>query len=294
MKPAHPLLGGVVAVLGAIAYGINIPAARVAGMGGVNGSNLAMQRSMVLVLILAIVIGSTRRSFRIHAGETRRIIAMGFFAGITGVCYLSSLTFVPVAIAVTVFYTFPLLLILAAPFTGGGRITPWRIAAFAIAFTGIMLCVGPTFEGLDWRGLALGAGASLSCAVLFTITASVKQDRLTLMFWMQVFALPVLMAGVGTTGLSGLASIGNVWLAILVSAVAFYIGFTGQLVAGGLLKPATLGLFFLIEPVVAIATAAAVLDETMLPVQYGGIALVIGGLALDVWKRSESGTISTA
>jgi drug/metabolite transporter (DMT)-like permease len=283
-----PLIGGAVALLGGISYGIGIPAARIAGMGGVNGSNLTMQRSAILVTVLALIIFALGRSFKLKAGEEKLIVAMGIMAGVTGVCYLSSLNFVPVAISVACFYTFPLLLILAAPFTGGGRITPWRIAAFLIAFSGIILCVGPTLENLDWRGLALAFTASVCCATMFVLTAKVTQDRLTLMFWVQLFALPIMVPIAFATGVSTFASISSVWIAVAVSAIGFYAGFTCQIASGAMLKPATAGLLFLIEPVVAISAAALVLNETLLPLQYLGVGLVIGGLSLDVWKQNQT------
>ena len=162
----RPLFGGALIIIGAIAYGMNIPAARVAGLGGVNGSNLAAQRSFLFVVLLAAVIIVLGKSFRIQFGESRRIILLGLCAGLVAIGYLSSLTYVPVAMAVTVFYTFPLILLLAAPFTGGGRITGWRMLAFAIAFAGIVIAVGPSLEGLDGRGLALAFFAAFASAAM--------------------------------------------------------------------------------------------------------------------------------
>ena len=192
----------------------------------------------------------------------------------------------------TIFYTFPLLLILAAPFTGGGRLSPTRIKVFMTAFAGIALCVGPSFEQLDWRGLALAFAAAVSCAMLFILTASIKQDRLTLIFWIQLLALPLIIPVAWMTGFSSLSAINGVWIAIMISAVGFYIGFACQVVAGGMLRPATLGLIFLIEPVAAILVAVVYLGETMLTIQYIGIGLVLGGLALDVWRHRKEGPIS--
>jgi drug/metabolite transporter (DMT)-like permease len=282
----------MIAFTGAIAYGINIPAARVAGLGGVNGSNLAMQRGLVLVVILAAFILISGRSFRLRQGEEGRILAAGICGGATAVGYLSALNFVPVGIAVTIFYTFPLLLILMAPFTGGGRISPSRLTGFIAAFAGIALCVGPSIEQLDWRGLALAFAAACSCALLFILTASIKQDRLTLIFWIQLFALPLIIPVAWLTGFSSVMEINGVWIAIAVSAIGFYIGFACQVIAGGKLHPATLGLIFLIEPVAAILVATVYPGETMVPLQYIGIALVLGGLAFDVWRQRKAEPIS--
>lgn len=287
-SPPRALFGGALIVIGAIAYGINIPAARVAGLGGVNGSNLAAQRSLLFVLALAFCILLTGRSFRIAHGETRRIILLGIVSGVLAVGYLSSLSFVPVAMAVTVFYTFPLMLILAAPFTGGGRITGWRMLAFAIAFAGILLAVGPSLDGLDWRGLALAFVAAFASAAMFTITATLKQDRITLLFWAQAIACIILVPAAWLTGLPTAGQFGAVWAAVALSALGFYIGFSCQFAAAPHLSAATIGLLFLIEPIVAILAAAIVLGETLAPVQIAGVALVVLGLALDIWKQRST------
>jgi drug/metabolite transporter (DMT)-like permease len=291
----HPLFGSVIAVIGAIAYGFNIPAARVAALGGVTGSNLGMQRGTVMIIAILLFILISGHSLRILKGEGRKIIAAGFCAGVTAVCYLSCLSFIPVGIAVTIFYMFPLILILHSPLTGGGSLSNQKLIAFIVAFAGIVLCVGPTFEQMDWRGLALAAVAAFSCALLFLLTSTIKQDRLSLIFWIQLLSLPLLIPVAWATGFSSTTDILNVWPAIVISAVGFYIGFACQVIASEKVKPATLGLIFLIEPVIAILTAALFLSERMLAIQYFGICLVLAGLAYDmgrdIWRQRESSPI---
>ncbi len=289
-----PLLGGAAALVGAVAYGINIPTARMAGQAGVSGAGQAMIRGMVFIAILALILVVLRKSFRIEGGEGRRIALMGLLSGATGACYLSAVTFVPVAIAVSIFYTFPLILILAAPFTGSGRIAPARLAAFAIAFAGIVICVGPGLAGIDWRGVALAAAASLACAGLFEVTARVKQDQVRLVFWVVVFGQAFLVPAALVAGAPSQEALAAAALPIMVSALGYYVGFSGQIVAGRALAPATVGLLFLLEPVVAILAAQWLLGETLTPVQAGGIALVIAGLSLDVWTQRRAAATSAA
>ncbi|MGL5114261.1 MAG: DMT family transporter [Beijerinckiaceae bacterium] len=282
------LLGGAAALLGALAYGVNIPAARVAAQGGVNGANIAMQRSAVLILVLALIIWVLRKGFAIRDGQERKVAAMGLLAGTTGACYLSSLGYVPVATAVAVFYTFPLLLILAGPFTGKGPITAPRMAAFAVAFAGILICVGPGLDGVDWRGIALAMTASVSCAALFHLTSTVDENPVKLMFWTQVFAQVAIVPAALLSGISAPAAVSANLLPIIISALGFYIGFACQIFAGRLLAPATVGLLFLLEPVVAILSASAFLGESLRPLQYLGMAMVVGGLAFDVLAQRRA------
>jgi drug/metabolite transporter (DMT)-like permease len=293
-RPLGPLLGGAAALMGAVAYGINIPTARMAGQAGVSGAGQAMIRGLVFIAILALLLTLLRRSFRIDGGEGPRIALMGVLSGATGACYLSAITFVPVAIGVSIFYTFPLILILVGPFTGSGRITPARIAAFAIAFVGILVCVGPSLSGLDWRGLALALAASLACAGLFEVTARVKQDQVRLLFWVMVFAQVFIIPAALVAGPPSGAALAAAAAPIIASAIGFYLGFAGQVVAGRALAPATVGLLFLLEPVVAILSAQWLLGETLSPVQAGGIALVIAGLSLDVWTQAQARATSPA
>ncbi len=293
-RPSGPLLGGTAALIGAIAYGVNIPTARMAGQAGFSGAGQAMLRGLVFALILAVILTALGRSFRIEGGEGRRIALMGLLSGMTGACYLSSVTLIPVATAVTVFYTFPLVLILAAPFTGGGRITVPRMTAFAIAFVGIVICVGPSLSGLDWRGLALAMGASLACAALFEVTATVRQDRVRLLFWVQLYAMVFVVPAAFVSGLPTGATLAAAALPVLVSALGYYIGFAGQVIAGKALAPATVGLLFLLEPVVAVLAAQWLLNEVLTPLQTVGIALVITGLSLDVWTQSRAAGTSAA
>jgi drug/metabolite transporter (DMT)-like permease len=280
----HPLFGSAVAVTGAFAYGFNIPAARVASLGGVTGSNLGFQRGIVLVAVLLIFFIITGRSFRMQQGEAGKITLAGLCAGLTAVGLLSSLSFIPVSIAVAIFYMFPLILILLTPMMGGEKLSSQKLITFVIAFAGILLCIGPTFEQMDWRGIALATLAAFSCAFLIQIASTIKQDRVSLIFWLQLFCLPLLLPVAWATGLPSLPVIENVWLAIAISSIGFYIGFVCQVFVADKVHPATLGLIFLIEPVIALLVAALFLGERMLPLQYLGIALVFAGIAYDLTR----------
>jgi drug/metabolite transporter (DMT)-like permease len=292
-EASRPLLGGAAALVGAIAYGVNIPTARMAGQAGFSGAGQAMLRGLVFAAILALILIALRRSFRIADGEEKRIVLMGLLSGATGACYLSSVTLIPVATAVTIFYTFPLILILASPFAGG-KITLGRLAAFGIAFAGIVICVGPGLGGLDWRGLALALLASFACAGLFLVTATLTQDRVRLLFWVQIFAMIFVVPAALIGGMPTGPVLAAAALPVMISALGYYIGFAGQVIAGKMLAPATIGLLFLLEPVVAILAAQALLNEVLTPLQAAGIALVLAGLALDVWTQSRAAATSPA
>jgi drug/metabolite transporter (DMT)-like permease len=277
------------ATLGAIAYGINIPAARAAGIAGLSGPNLIAIRGVALLVILLVIARLAVMSLAVPSGARGKLLALGVSAAGTALCYLSSINFVPVAVAVTLFYTFPLWLILMAPFFGGGSIAGRQIVVFVLAFAGILMCVGPGFGALDWRGVAFALFASLMCAVLFQLMPLVKAERFAIVFWSQ---LTVTAVAIPWTLLAELPSIEVLVAAavpVAISSVGFYAGFAMQIFAATLISPATAGLIFLFEPVIAILLAALVLGESLRPVQIAGIALVIGVLATDLWMKERQG-----
>jgi drug/metabolite transporter (DMT)-like permease len=270
------------ALLGAIAYGANIPAARVAGQLGVDGATQMALRNVVLVggiLLVTLLLG---RSLAVSAQNRPRLIAMGLAAGCTAMGYLSALSFVPVAVAVTLFYLFPLWLILAEPIVFRRRLAPRRLAAFAVAFLGIVLCVGPALGALDWRGVALAVVAGFGSAAMFLLQSGLREDRVAIIAWTQTIALLVAIPVVAVIGLAPLASIEAAALPVAFSAIGFYLGFLLQVVAVSLIAPALAGLLFLVEPIVAILIAALVLGEALSVTQIAGITLVLGALATDL------------
>jgi drug/metabolite transporter (DMT)-like permease len=281
MNPAR--LGIVAAVVGAVAYGINIPAARLAGIYGVSGPNLIAIRCLLLVAVLALLMPLFRVPLHVAHGQRRRMLALGLLCAGTALCYLTALNFVPVAVAVTLFYTFPLWLILAAPLAGTGRLTARKIGVFGAAFAGILMCVGPAFGGLDWRGIAFALAASVFCAGIFQLTPQVKAERMTVIFWSQLAVLCVSIPWVMVTGVATPSALSAAAFLVAASSIGFYIGFGLQVVSTRLIPPATAGLIFLIEPIVAISVAAVALGETLAALQWAGIALVLGVLAADLW-----------
>jgi drug/metabolite transporter (DMT)-like permease len=280
-------LGIAAALVGALAYGINIPAARAAGQMGVAGPALIAVRGIVLIAALALFARLAGWSLAVPQGARARLFLFGCTGAATALCYLSSLGFVPVAVAVTLFYTFPLWLILIAPLAGTGALTAGRLAVFAIAFAGILMCVGPNFGALDWRGIAFALAASIACAALFQLTPTVRAGRFPLVFWSQAVVTAVAVPWTLLSGAPSAATLGAAALPIAISALGFYAGFALQIIAAMRVAPATVGLIFLIEPVVAIALAALVLGETLTPLQMAGIATVIGVLAVDLGVRQR-------
>ncbi len=276
--------GFILALASAASFGTNIVSAQIAGQVGLSGPLLVFYR---VLLMLALVGGAAllwRGSLILRRGERQPVLLFGVMTALVGIAYLSSVAFVPVSVAAVVFYTFPVLIVLAEPVLTPARFRADRLVVAIAAFLGIALVVGPDLHGLDPRGLALAMLASVSAAAQFFAAARCAQTpTLPKLFWSHVVILPVTALVLLATG--GFLPPQTFLLAPVAVAITYggyVIGFLFQILALARIAPGPAGLAFCAEPVFAVIIAAAVLAERLGPLQYAGCALVIAAIAANV------------
>lgn len=237
--------------------------------------------------MLALVGGAAlvwRGSVKLISGERAPVLRFGVATALVGIAYLSSVAFIPISVAVVVFYTYPVLIVLAEPFVTRTSFRADRLMLALIAFIGVAIVVGPDLHGLDPRGLALALLASLSAVAQFFAAAHCARiPTLPKLFWSHVVILPVALVIMLITG--GFHSPEAFLLApgaVIVTYGGYIAGFLFQILALARIAPGPAGLAFCAEPVVAVALAAIVLGERLGPLQYAGGALVIAVLIANV------------
>lgn len=278
-------LGLLAALLAAGAYGFNAPFAAVAAKVGVSGPDLVLWRVFAMLAVVAALAVALRRRLSLPRPVRPGVLLVSLATATLTLAYISAVAFVPVGVAVIVFYTFPLMILIASPFLDGERPDAARLAVFALAFAGLLVAIGPGFGGLDPRGLGLAVLAAIATAVQIFAASRVapRTDPIALVWWVHVGVLPVALAvailigGPVSPSLMALAPV-----AVFANVVGYIVGFLLQMRAVSLGKPAAIGLAFTLEPVVAVATAAVVLGETLVVTQYAGGALVLAALVASV------------
>jgi drug/metabolite transporter (DMT)-like permease len=276
---------GLLLALGSAAcYGFNIVFARISALEGVNGPTLIAYRVLMLLVLAAGTAWAMAGTLRVPADERRPLLVMALSGASVGVSYLSSVAFIPVTVAAVIFYTFPVLIVLATPFVDGRRVRLPQLGIAALAFVGVVLVVGTAFSGLDPRGLILATVASVSAVVqFFAGTRCRRAGTLAKVFWLQLIGFPVAVTTAALTGgLGSPAQLAQAPLAVAMTITGFLIGFVLQIMALARITASAAGLAFCLEPVVAALTAALVLGERMEPVQYFGGALVIAAIVGNV------------
>jgi drug/metabolite transporter (DMT)-like permease len=283
-------LGLAFAVLSAVSYGANIVGARIVAEFGMTGAIVVAWRTLLMLGGLAVLAGMMRAPLAIMPRLRRPLVLLGATSAVIGTAYLSSVAFLPISVAVVIFYTFPILVVLAEPFVTGGRFGLSRLALAGVAFAGVALVVGPDAGQLDWRGVALAGLASLGAAVqFFAARRCADVPAIAKLFWVNLIVAPVVLAIVQLTGgFAPISAIGHAPFAFIVAVGGFFIGIVLQFAALSRASASATALAFCLEPVAAAGFAALVLGERMGGMQYLGVALVLGAVAANVMRETRS------
>lgn len=277
-------IGLMLALGGASAYGINIIFARMAADAGISGVSVVFYRVLLMLLVVASIVLVARRSLIVPPGERIMVLILGLASTGVGVAYISSIAFIPVTVAVVIFYTYPILIVLLSPLVDGGGRRPELLLIALVAFTGVACVVGPAFGELDWRGIALAGAASASATLqFFTATRTRRTETVTKVFWINVLVVPASAAiGLGFGALAGPAALAAAPAVMSFVVVTFMIAMLLQLAALARAPAVVIGLAFCAEPLVASLASALVLGERLGAVQILGGGLVIGAIAANV------------
>jgi drug/metabolite transporter (DMT)-like permease len=268
---------GAMAVFGKLAY----------GEGATVGTLLAVRFSLAAVVFWAIVLAGAAARRELRALSRHDLaIAVGLGAGgyaLQAGCYFAALTRIDASLLSLMLYTYPALVAAAAVALGRERIDGRRVAALALASSGLVCVVAGAGTGaIDPAGAALG----LLAACVYTTYILVGEGVAGRMRPMVLSAIVCTGAAVSLT--AGGTLLGEVrpgaltlagwgWLACLggVSTVAAISLFFAGLRRVG---PTAASILSTVEPVVTVVLAAAVFGELLSPVQLAGGALVIAAV----------------
>lgn len=279
-------LGALLMVAAMTALGLFPTGARFAYAGGSTPETVAVARHLfTLLFVLALLPADDADPSRGLALPWRMIpatLGLGSLLALYSWAYIAAIAYIPVSLAVLLLYTFPVQVVVMTAALGMERVSPSRLAAFAVAFVGVALAVGVNAEVPDPRGVALGLLAAFGLAlitVLLARMAGMPARRAAIANLTLVAAATtagVVVAGPGFA----LPATALAWSGLVFAGAAAGFGVTLFFIALPLLGPVRAALLSNLEPVVATLSAIAVLDERPGAAQFAGIALVFGAIVL--------------
>ena len=289
---------GIACALGAAAfYGLVPNFARAAYENGIPPIESTLFRTFVIALAFAVIAVAQNERLVVPRGAVPSFIGQSVATLFVSVAYLGSVQFIPVGLAVIIFFLFPVLIMLLAPVVEGRNPGILRMVIAVVAFCGLAVAVGPSFDSLDIRGILLaGLGAAGAALQFFSgraisrymapaafgslVHLSILPPILLIALYVGEGHLRFFPGGPATgQGLLFLAGVGGVYV------VAYMVHMLSLRFA----PASTVAPFFNLEPVVTTAIAALILGERLQINQYAGGGLVLAALVasslLGRWKK---------
>ena len=278
---------GIACALGAAGlYGMVPNFVRAAYVNGIPPIESTLFRTFVIAVVFAIVATAQGVRLTLPKGALPSFAAQSLATFFVSVAYLGSVQFIPVGLAVIIFFLFPVLIMLLAPVVEGRNPGLLRIGVAILAFCGLGIAVGPSFEDLDIRGILLAGLAAAGATLQFFSGRSISRYMTPAAFGSLVHLVilpPILLitlyAGSGTIRLFPGGTATTLGLLFMCGVGAVYvIAYMIHMLSLRFAPASTVAPFFNLEPVVTTAIAAAILGERLQNNQYMGGGLVLAAL----------------
>jgi len=190
-----------------------------------------------------------------------------------------------VALVMVIFYTYPVLTAVGSVALGRERMTPLRVAALACSGLGLVLVLGGQIgpgAHATFAGVALAAIAALGHATYLIVIRGGFDRVPAAQATSLVLAGGLVISGTAALLLNGAAIAGSWALSPVAWATVLFAGTFGAAfpkvwVMSGvrLIGSTRAAVVMLMEPVVAVVVAAAMLGQTLTPTELlGGIAIL--------------------
>ncbi len=210
------------------------------------------------------------------------VFVIGFCIAGMSLGYLSSVKYIPVSLSVLLFFTFPFWVLILNYFIDGTVVSRLNFLSFVLAFFGLAICLGPSWEVLDWRGIALVLGGALcSAGMIFGASKATKLVSMTdLVFLSNTVGVIFVGLILYLTDSFSLSQTIDGWSGIAVICILFIIGQLSLFAATKSIGSTQTSLILNIEPLVSIGAAILLLGENLVFSQYLGVVAILLALIL--------------
>lgn len=286
MANSNKLLWVLMSLSASIIFSLIAPFAIYAEGEGLTPPFAVLYRYVIIVVISTpLILIFARKYFKFSRKQFLLLILQSCATTILNLSYMASFTFIPLSLAVIIFFTAPIITLMVVPFVFGGRLSPIKVAIFFIAFLGLVMVVGPQFNNLNPIGITLAFIAAITSVVqLLCMVKLVREiNPVALLYSVHLIAMVLTF-----TIMSSLVLSGNIAppVAFNVNMAMFFAGIVGCYVMGYAiftlvarnLEPATISFVSNIEPIVTIGLAIYLFNETLSSVQAIGAVVVISAL----------------
>ncbi|WP_394168724.1 EamA family transporter [Saccharospirillum alexandrii] len=292
-QPLSRPLAITILLSAACLFAANHVAARVAFDDGTGVLLAILTRGSIAFLMMVSLVIAQRHRLVIPAGKRRWQLILGVMIAGQSLCLYSAVARIPVAVALLLVNTWPILYALLTWALGGRRPSVRFTAIMVVILIGLIMVLDlgtwlsdPTAMGPDWlSGVVLAETAALFFAVAIWVT----ENRLSRLpgAVRSVFTMMAVLALMAVGGLLGILPGGldlpqsqSGWVALVSLAALYGTASTVLFVLVPRLNMSRNAPVMNLEPVASLLFGFVVLGQVLAPVQLVGGAVVLGGI---VW-----------
>ncbi len=276
------------AILAAALYAFVPNLARLAFDRGIPAMEIVTCRTIAAMLLMGSWALLAKQRFAIPP-EARWSFIVQCLATLTiSVSYLASLQFIPVSLAVIIFFTAPIIVLVLSPLLEGRQMN-WRNCLLALtAFAGLAMALGPSFQQLDPLGLGLAGVAALGYAAQFfsgrRLALHMPAQAMGSMVHLAILPPVVLIAlwsNQGQVVLFNSAALASAWTLVILTGLFYCAAYVMQMSAVKAAPASVVAPWFNLEPVITIGLALLLLGEKLEISHVIGGAIVLGVLLVN-------------
>lgn len=276
-------------------YGMYLLSMLIFGTNGLIVARVSISASQV-VLMRTLLGGALLTSLTLLRGgfdraalraEAAPLLLGGIALGFNWVALFEAYRLLNVSLATLIYYVGPMLILLLSPLLFREKLSLGKLAAVGLVAAGLVCISGSiALGGMSGKGLLVAVVSALFYAALIAINKRIVRTAglHTAAIELDVAFVVVLLYVLLTSGLPRLQRADLPYVALIgfVNTGLAYLLYFSSLQR---LPAQSVALMSYVDPVTALLLSAAVLHETMSPVQLLGAALILGGAVLGELRR---------
>jgi drug/metabolite transporter (DMT)-like permease len=279
--------GYALVLLGALGFAGNNAFAVMSYEGGANPLTLITVRMAAALVALALFLRLTGTPMRLAARERNSAFTLGVLNGAMAFCLISSFDHVAIALAILVFYLYPMLTGIGAWLLGQERLGRGLVFGLVGGFAGLALALD--VRGGTLAAAGIGAGFALAAALLmagvalYGVRVMRAANSRSVIFHMHVSAVTLFAVASLAYGDWAMPTGSRGWLGFAANAACYTVAivafFTGMARIGAVRSSLLMNL----EPVASIGFGFLLLGQVLDARQLAGAALVILSVTAVKW-----------
>lgn len=270
-------VGIAVALAAAAAFALANTSASVAYHGGSNPLTVAATRFLIPTAALIAWLRVSGVSLVLPKRDAFVAVSLGVLTALYTWALLRSFNSIPFALAVLIFYLFPLMTAVIVAGLGWEKFA-WRTgAAIALAFAGLAVALDVRGSNLNVEGVALAFFAAVGLALVVAVSGRLfgKCDARPLTLYMAAAASVLLLILCAASRDFALPQTASGWIGFIASATLYGFAMIAFFIAISMIGPVRTSLFSYADAVISAGLGVVVLGQALTLVQITGIALVI-------------------